>query len=440
MLFAPSPNVGTMTTATQHHDDVERNSTRIPHRGQLPQIIVAAATYDPDEDVLPRNSPLMKPMRPRLEPSSSPPPDIPLAQVSFSPLLPDDHSRSNRPKIRPITGEAVILDFLGNHSCSDVTRVAASEGLPFDGDDDEHDDYDGGCVDNSSSAGSPRVEAVSDYPCGRDVKGSSVPSAGPDLQHLAAGALQAYAAEPPPTQSSHLAPDISLSTRQLTLHDDRPPPPRIPASSFLGKEAPRCSLDRRPSGASPVAMLTPASGELPPLQMDSPRSEPNGQILPSLQAALGNIGQLSTGPRSPCDNDASPRPVHHSSYPRSPPGPGVSRLHPLSHISPPISPSEAYQRGLPSPRPTPAGSSYYYSPTSFSHRPSTDCGDSTVADTPSTEQSVPTPATSTATSTSVADRMSIDGITNPSIGAYYTTHRGTYALADIDEKHLGACR
>ncbi|GAB0139202.1 hypothetical protein EsDP_00007415 [Epichloe bromicola] len=104
-----------MTTAAgQHH--------------QL-HVHIAAETYDPDE-VVPRGSPLMKALHPRLELSPSPPPDIPSAQVSLIPSPIDDSQWSNRPKIRPSSGDAVLVAYLGNGRRPEIAQAAGYRALP----------------------------------------------------------------------------------------------------------------------------------------------------------------------------------------------------------------------------------------------------------------------------------------------------------------------
>lgn len=101
--------------------------------------------------------------------------------------------------------------------------------------------------------------------------------------------------------------------------------------------------------------------------------------------------------------------------PRFPTAPG--------HGSPPKSPNDAYRRELPSP------GRFYFNASSH-RRPSqpdgpqySSAGDysSSNTETPSTDQSISTPATIG------IDRMSIDGITNPQIGGFQCTYPGCTA-------------
>ncbi|KAK7394094.1 hypothetical protein QQX98_013122 [Neonectria punicea] len=375
-----------MTTAAQHQQTKQSHG------------FVIADTYDPDE-VVPRDSPLMTPLRPRLAPTPSPPPDIPPAQVSLSPASLDDRDKSNRHKVRPNSGDAILVAYLDNGRDPEIARVAGRQLLPCDED----------SPDDESSLDGPPDEVV-----------MTVPS----LQHLAADALQAaaFAVRPPPLPSlasmSTLAlkasPDISVSTRHLSLRDDHPTSPY----SFSGAK------NKLGARSPPVAILTPASGELPPLQMDSPRSDSNGPILPSIRLTLGDIDRLPPEPIAPAEKELPSRHGHGPSFPASPP-PGVPRFPPIA-ASPPTSPNEGFPRTLPSPRSLPASSPYYYGANGLHQRNNIEYSSSSATgETPSTDHSASTPATST----SVADRMSIDGITNPQISAYVCAFTGCTAPA-----------
>ncbi|KAG9498963.1 hypothetical protein J7337_009774 [Fusarium musae] len=178
-----------MTTATHHQ-----------HQPPQPHLGFVVDTYDPD-DVVPRGSPLMTPLRPKLEPSPSPPPDIPAAQVSLKSTSIDGRGKSNRHKVRPTSGDAVLVAYLDNGRDPDIAREAARESLP--GDEDSPDEE-------------PRRE--------RAVDGNLM--SGPLLQHLAADALQAASiATAPPSLAASVPktiPDISIPTGQLSIHDEPP--------------------------------------------------------------------------------------------------------------------------------------------------------------------------------------------------------------------------
>ncbi|KND92852.1 hypothetical protein TOPH_02559 [Tolypocladium ophioglossoides CBS 100239] len=383
-----------------------------------PQTLLAADTFDPDE-VVPRDSPLMQALRPKLELSPSPPPDIPPAQVSLSPPPTDDFFNSNRSKIRLSSGDAVLVSYLDNGRRPEIARAAGAQALPgVDEEDEDNDDRPPRSPSPGPGKSSPEAAR------GRNLTAPChAAMTTPSLQHLAADALQAVSAEPPRVPPLRETPDISASTRQLSISDERPKNGPAYSSS---REPSRPSVHLNTDTKSPAAMLTPASGELPPLQMDSPKSESNGQSLPSIRSTLGDINHIPSEPPTPADKEM---PVLHgagTTFARSPP---ISRprLPPMSasHISPPISPSEAYQRSLPSPHSLPASSPYsYYTTNGLGHRPSVEYSTSGAGETPSTDHSASTPATSA----SVADRMSIDGITNPQIGVYICSVSGCTAL------------
>ncbi|KID69786.1 C2H2 type zinc finger domain-containing protein, partial [Metarhizium hybridum] len=390
-----------MTTAAQQHQQLQNQQ--------------AAETFDPDE-VLLRGSPLMKALHPKLELSPSPPPDIPPAQVSLSPPPIDGFPRSNRPKIRPSSGDAVLVAYLDNGRRPEIARAAGYRALP--GADDEEED---GLLGDPSS---PR--RVGESPVYARASGGVPQSLGamtsPRLQHLAADALQAVTTDPVRASVPRETPDIAFSTRHLSISDDRP---HNTTYHLASRNPSKQNATTNSANKSPITMLTPASGGLPPLQMDSPKSECNGHILPSIRSTLGDINRIPSEPPTPADKDMPT--LHGSSahFSRSPPG-TMRRLPPMSapHVSPPISPNEPYQLSLPSPRSLPASSPYSgYTSNGLNHRPNTEYVPSACGETPSTDQSALTPSTTT----SVVDRMSIDGITNPPVGLYACNFAGCTA-------------
>ncbi|RCI13705.1 hypothetical protein L249_7896 [Ophiocordyceps polyrhachis-furcata BCC 54312] len=361
-----------MTTTTRHH--------------QQPQSFAATDTFDPDE-VVPRHSPLMQALRPKLELSPSPPPDIPAAQI------------------RPTSGDAVLVSYLDNGRRPEIARAAGAQSLP--GVDEDEDD--------SSQANSSRL-------CmgvvGRDCTASSyIAMSTPILQHLAADALQAVSLDPSLIPPPKLSSDISTSTRQLSISDEQP----FQEAVYPYRRASRSSVKADTPGLTTASNL----GELPPLQMDSPKSETNGQSLPSIRSTLGDIKRIHPEIATSVESDL---PSLHSGvavFSHSPPmsRPRFAAMS-ASHASPPISPSEAYQRSFPSPNSLPASSPYnYYHTNGLRQRPSLELGNSTAGELSCTDQSILTPATSA----SVADPMSIDGITNPLIGIYVCDFSGCTA-------------
>ncbi|KAJ9417242.1 hypothetical protein QL093DRAFT_2408563 [Fusarium oxysporum] len=339
-----------MTTATHHQ-----------HQPPQPHLGFVVDTYDPD-DVVPRGSPLMTPLRPKLEPSPSPPPDIPAAQVSLSPTSIDGRGKSNRHKVRPTSGDAVLVAYLDNGRDPDIAREAARESLP--GDEDSPDEE-------------PRRERAH-----RRLSPASVPKT---------------------------IPDISIPTGQLSIHDE---------PSINGLSAPRYISGNRVT--SPL--ISSSNGPLPPLHhaVRAPAGESKetlpSQSLPSLQRPseqdLGRVppGLSSTFPTSPAANLGHRFSLNTNlpSSPRSPPD-GYRTLSPHS---------------------APSASMHYY-PTNGNHpRAPTEYSSSNAGETPNTDHSASTPATSTSiNSTSITDRMSIDGITHPQplSGSYTCTVTGCNA-------------
>jgi hypothetical protein len=379
-----------MTTATHHHQ----------HQPSQPSFGFAADTYDPD-DVVTGRSPLMTPLRPKLEPSPSPPPDIPATQVSLSPSFIDGRDKSNRHKIHPTSGDAVLVAYLDNNRDPEIARAAGLESLPCDED-------------------SPDEEPPRDKPADNNLM------SGPLLQHLAADALQAASlATAPPSLAASVPktiPDISIPTGQLSIHDE---PPTTSVS------APRYISGNRV--ASPL--IAPSSGPLPPLQhgVCAPAGEtketPTSQSLPSLRSTFGDFRELA--PERLSEPDLGRVPSGPSpTFPTSPVGNLGHRFSLTTNLpSSPRSPPEGY-RTL---SPHSATSGIHYYTTNGAHpRAPTEYSSSNAGETPNTDHSGSTPATSTSiNSTSITDRMSIDGITHPQpiSGSYTCTVPGCNAAA-----------
>ncbi|KAF4975113.1 hypothetical protein FZEAL_8061 [Fusarium zealandicum] len=346
-----------MTTATQHHQ-------RQPPQSHLGFVV---DTYDPDE-VVPRGSPLMTPLRPKLEPSPSPPPDIPAALVSLSPTSADGRGKSNRHKVRPTSGDAVLVAYLDNNRDPDLARRAANEGLPNDED----------SPDDEPRQGRPAEDSV---------------MSGPSLRHLAADALQVASLTTTPASLSTSVPksipDISITTGQLSIHDE---PPVISASAPAYVSVARVTSPLLPS----------SSGPLPPLHATS--REPKGS-LPSLRSTFGEIRALAPEGLPEKDFIAPSGPA--TAFPSSPAGNRPRFSLPTNLPSSPTSPPDPYRTLSPH---SATGSSSYYHPGNGAHaRSATEYSSSTPGETPSTDHSGSTPATST----SITDHMSIDNITNP---------------------------
>ncbi|KAM0471552.1 hypothetical protein ACHAP7_009072 [Fusarium lateritium] len=362
-----------MTTATQHHQ----------HQPSQPSFGFAADTYDPD-DVVTGRSPLMTPLRPKLEPSPSPPPDIPAAQVSLSPSFIDGRDKSNRNKIHPTSGDAVLVAYLDNNRDPEIARAAGLQSLPYDED-------------------SPDEEPPQDRP----VNNNNLMS-GPLLQHLAADALQAASlATAPPSLAASVPktiPDISIPTGQLSIHDE-PPTTSVSAPRYI------------PGNRVASPLIPPSSGPLPPLQhgVCVPAGEiketPTSQSLPSLRSTFGDFRELAPERLSEPDLGRVPSGPS-STFPTSPVGNLGHRFSLTTNLpSSPRSPPDGY-RTL-SPHSATSGI-HYYTTNSAHPRAPTEYSSSNAGETPNTDHSGSTPATSTSiNSTSITDRMSIDGITHP---------------------------
>ncbi|KAH7132852.1 C2H2 type zinc finger domain-containing protein [Dactylonectria macrodidyma] len=325
--------------------------------------------HDPDE-VAPCGSPFMTPLRPRLSPTPSPPPEFP--QIQFGAISFDECDTSDPRNVPSNSGNAVLVTYLGGGRNPEIARVAALQSLP----------------------------CVAEVPDESDLDGpvGEVSKTVPSLQHLAAGALQVTCATGPTAASSSAS---------------------IPALALQGTDA---KLVIKPSS---VAVLTNVSGTLPPLRMDLPRSRSCDQVLPSIRSTLGDLNRLSPKPMAERDLVSRHQPSHNS--PSSPPG-GIPRFPPIAttHASPPIPQDEGRTQNLPSSHSEQASTSANTTnQTGVREHSDADCISRITAETPSTDHSASTPATST----SVTDRKSIGSVTNPRVGAYICTFIGCTAPA-----------
>lgn len=377
--------------------------------------------FDPDEALSP-GTPQMTAVHPKLELTESPPPDIPSAQVSFSPPSIDGFPKSNRPKIRPVSGDAVLVTYLGNGRHPDVAQAASHQALP--GGDDNFE-----LSEDDASQKSPSRDT--NHLVGADIRSRPHAAMGGDnrLQAVAAAAdalaasrdLRFYQEDKPSV-------DLSASTNQLSIHDDvvSSPNRHVKSPPLLGG---------RLSAADSVSrsLLSPGSGELPPLQIDSPKHDGmNGQSLPSIRTTLGDTlddinHHLPTEIPTPSDNRDLPR--RHTgdarTFSRSPTvgAPRFSSMSAGSRASHPISPSESYQRSFPSPNSLPASSPDNFASNGSMHRSPVEYPNN--ASNKALQPGYTTASSSTMTS--VADRMSIDEITNPQVGSYSCSYTGCTA-------------
>ncbi len=399
--------------------------------------------YDPDE-VLPRDSPLLQPHLLNLRLSSSPPPQVPLSQVS-PPSSPSRSKSNHRQKVRPSQGDAVLISYMGGGRNPQLAATAGAEALPSDeelglddddDDDSDDDDSDGAEGGQAGEEGRPRLHggvpgkedmSLDISPPLRTVdadflRGSRAVAVGgvrgdgrlngmvarpgdaalegkpfTALQSLAAGALGALshheehrdgadrADRPPPTIDSHdkpraqEPPQAAVGPREMLGKDDRSSTSVSVASPYSpngnGLFSPlmhSLSPIHHDMRSSPNVPLPPIHG------MGSPRPEGNSSSLPSIQEQLGDLRSLPDPHRAM---------YAHASL-------GMSRFGAIGHASPPVSPNTA--QGIT------ASSSYPYH--ALPVRPDYN---SSTTETPSTEHSASTPATS------ITDRISIDGLNNP---------------------------
>ncbi|KAI1412886.1 hypothetical protein F5Y13DRAFT_38861 [Hypoxylon sp. FL1857] len=403
----------------------------------------ASDVYDPD-DVLPQNSPLMKAHRPKLEPSPSPP-AIPLPKVSFSPR--SGRKLSNqRQKIRPSLGDAVLIHYLDGGKRPDIVAEAWSQPLTYNDDDDAQSKGDTEeTIDGSGDEEDTRSHEMSPVPAQRhNLRADASVAKSIDLQFLATNALAAAKAASKTTdadgsQSPNGESRLAQTATQVqglrmdgprddnTMKDANRPVLAAPISPYQSqgpqdmyspRQYPPGQVLMHPNNVRSPPVLSPPTGhgELPPIQEVSPKSDStNHDPLPSIRSQL--FDQL-TGPPKDLAMRNGPQ------FPHSPPG-GPPRLGgiPGSHASPPISPNE-YRQSMPSPAHTiPGMSPYYYSSSSNTshHRSGADYSSSSNTDTPSGSGDALTPATS------ITERMSIDNMTNPQVGAFVCTVQGCNA-------------
>lgn len=397
--------------------------------------------YDPDE-APPTDSPILEPYRPSLRPSPSPAPT--LSSPVSPPPSPGNKRSSRRRKGKHVQGDAILIGHLDGHR-RDIAAYAEIE--PLASEDTEDTDL----PDGSDCSGSPRVQW---FGGGKSRGGPSktrepasrrMSSGSPDrddmgvfdLKSLAADALAAVTGPkpdagptPPITDNDVMggrtytaAPSVPVASgarRADPARDERRaaaamPSPYSPPSLYSPREAGATPLSFSVDPKSPTANGPPSrhSEGLPPIKLNSPRFDANGQTLPSIRSQLGDLHQL--GNHHAAENEGLRRP----SFPGSPPGtvPRLPSLH-SHHASPPVQPADRYQNPL-SPNHALASPRYYLPPANGIHRPPEYTRSPTESSGP--DQSIPTPAAS------VTDRMSIDGITNHNTPAYVCRFPGCNA-------------
>ena len=423
----------------------------------------ASEVYDPDDDVLPRNSPLLQPRRDfRLSPTEPLSAAYPIVSSdSDSSSSPGTPPRSHR-RMKVSQGDAVLVGHLDGGRRPEIALQAGFEALPSDTDDE--DDPASDVVSDSSGDGSvsqPSHHGSGGLPWDQQAKrpgkvpeSRSVAAKPPDpnvdmgafdLKSLAADALAVANTDPPPEPMANAGPTPPVSENDVVKEKHVPAPlnpgiairrseprkePRPIQPATRSPYSPRSLYSPRETGAIPLAPVadlgSPSNnglaptrhGEgLPPIQMHSPRSESNGQTpLPSIRSQLGDINQLA---HNHAAAEKERQRLAQSNYPHSPPS--NLRMPSMHHGSPPISPAETFRARAPqSPNDLYAVASpgYYYH-SNGPHRSPHDYASSATV-TPGSEQSASTPATS------IAEKMSIDGLTIQS-AVYVCKYKGCTA-------------
>ncbi|KAK8108776.1 hypothetical protein PG984_014577 [Apiospora sp. TS-2023a] len=414
-----------------------------------PALAQDSEIYDPDEGLF-RNSPPMKPLRPKLNLSPSPPPAIPLPRVSL-PSNPGRKRKSSnrRRKVPPSQGDAVLIQYMDGGKRPDIAfeagsrPLASSLGEGGEEEEEEGDDEEGSYT--SSSGESSDIEIDDEHTHSPAMSPESRPTIPPaiDLKSLAASALSAVQADEPrdvqEPRERELVPQETFSSRNgdrsTSLRQQQRTPHPLPLRRETMSQAPKSVLAppmspytspatqdlysprqtssqvlRHPSDAkSPTQLPTPSMhGDLPPI--GSPQSEVNGHAsLPPIRSQLGD--QLSDHPgMTEKEHSMRHNPPPTPSFPNSPPA--MSRMPVMGnpHASPPVSPNYAYSHSMPSPAHSiPILSPFHaaFSPPSTGNRLRSGSEfSSNNGDRPNISD-LPTPASS------ITDRMSIDNMTNP---------------------------
>lgn len=394
-----------------------------------------------------------------LRPSVTPPPSITLPPT-ISSLSGSRRRKSNgRPRVRPNGGDRMLLEALDGGRNPDIPAIGAVEALPSDDDSDEEESVTSEESDSSAascSGGDDPLSAGGDtgQQPGAGVEDKSEPgmatvSPNPgsvdvsDLKSLAAGALQACtetstaitetinAGPTPPVtendvvmhetyQHGSISGTIAIRNNVPYTEDYRPIAAGALAALYMSPYSENSLCSPRDPGhvLLPMAdmrsppLIPDGKGELPPIQLNSPRSDTNGQTpLPSINEQLGDLRQLH---ENAMDRDGN---ILHPPFQHSPPT-GFPRMAMSRHQgSPPISPAETFHRDLPSPRhmagqqplaPAPPSSSPTYN-SYFQHN-----GPPRGITFPNGTK-VQTSDPGSALATSLTDRMSIDGLTNTGV-------------------------
>ncbi|KAK8117644.1 C2H2 type zinc finger domain-containing protein [Apiospora kogelbergensis] len=395
-----------------------------------PALAQDSEIYDPDEELF-RNSPPMTALRPKFQPSPSPPPSIPLPRVSHPFNSGRKKSSNRRRKVPPSQGDAVLIQHMDGGKRPDIAFEAGSRPLLIgEGGEEEEEEEEESY--SSSSATSSDIDIDDEHTH--------------NLKSLAASALSAVHTAPAPgeprdvveepTAMEMVPPRDFLVTEWRAHHESAPAATTAPslaapegddiayAQAYTGTSDVSLSLHtpNSPGYVLPAATVNNMHGDLPPI--GSPQSEINGHAsLPPIRSQLGE--QLSDHP-SMTEKEHAMRhnPPPTPSFPNSPPATSRIPIGSNPHASPPVSPNYAYSHSMPSPAHSlPMLSPYGFSPPGTGNRLRSGSEFSSInGDRPNiSDQQIPTPASS------ITDRMSIDNMTNPQTGTFVCKFAGCNA-------------
>lgn len=400
-------------TTVENHPSTHTTSSR-PDESDI---------YDPD-DVGLRDSPMLKPMKVRFEPSPSPEPTdtLPDSSSESSPDPEDRKSKKRPKKYQKSPGDAVLIAFMGNGNQPDVARDAGEKPLASESEEMEE-PVKGTRVDITVTETQEEPEEVADaveIPAEKDLDNDPM-----ELAALAAGAVGMLAENAQASQDQAQCDSTSktdvikveISAPEDPMEDVKPTPSIHPLKALhVDSSIAQSSLK---SKVKHEMIASPTAEELPPILLHSPQSalsngsNPNQITLPSIHESIGDINHLP-----------EPSPAGESPYAQSPPG----RPPPRGFVLPghsPKSPNDTFRRELPSPA---YSSSFHYnglhrrtSQTDQHQYTSAADYSSSNTETPSTDQSGSTPAAIG------IDRMSIDGITHPQVGGFHCIYPGCNA-------------
>lgn len=367
----------------------------------------SADTYFDPDDVGPRDSPILKPMRIKLIPS--PPPEVkPPPPISFD-SGPGGRKGGKRPNHRACQADAVLVGLMGGGKRPDIARNAGDEALPSDEDEDDESPVRGTAVEIPARTLSP---APTDF----------------DITRMAADAVNILdRAFPRSRENSHGSTGGALAVSDALANANA----NSQAQNATDATKSNNTYSNEPYQNATVEVSirvdtqsTPpnATGELPPMRHSPQSGLSNGNgsqqiTLPSLKESLDNI-----------EGFVDPIPtLNEASYSQSPGRPSPRFVPGLGATSPANARNGLFKEIISPGRPSHYRQFVSNSPRRFSQSDgpqyvaSADYSSGSNTETPSTEQSGSTPATM------AIDRMSIDGITHPQVGGFQCNNPGCNA-------------